>query len=405
MDDLPIGDLATPPEVTAVARPFGVPRYWLNTGPDERLPLRERRLQPGPLTLPVPPRPQRLGLVPRLGVTAEWRDNVFRTAEDTRSDAILTASPGFSWIEQGSQWAVFADYALESALHLEVGDLSDGLSAQSASVGGTYNPSRRTTLTLFNSFVETRDVGEALIPQALPPFSTIRTNAVVATAEHRPTARSEIRAFYENQLQFSDAENTSEIVVHGGGAEFAYEIGPADRLTARYLGRAFAFSESDDAHAHEGFVQYEREFGERFAVRAAVGAIGTGADGGRVFPQIEGSISASMRDLLFTVGASRDLLPAVGVEDLVLSTEVSANLLTRLAPGLQVEARVEHRWLTVLDGVDTTIDSTAVEGRLSYAIADNLWIWAGYGRDRDATEDSVTTSNRVLVGLVRTFPF
>jgi hypothetical protein len=111
----------------------------------------------------------------------------------------------------------------------------------------------------------------------------------------------------------------------------------------------------------------------------------------------------SWRDLVLTAAAGRELLGAVGVEDPVFTSRVTVSALARLRRGLLLDARFENRWLTVLDADDTDVVTTEAEARLSYAVADDLWVWARYRFNRDDPGGDIITANRVLLGVTRDF--
>ncbi|TVR84846.1 MAG: hypothetical protein EA405_00555 [Rhodospirillales bacterium] len=405
------GDLIEDPGLVLPERSFGVPRNWLNLVPDIRLPRREQPLQFGALSAPTPPlRADHQGVTARLGLAGEYRDNVFVAQDDTEDGYVLTATPGLQYVKQAPRWSVFADYAFETARGVGGSEpsrsaLTKAVNGQSATLSGLYRASPRTTLDFSNGFVETRSVESAVIAAALPAFTRIRTNAIVATARHDLTPRTAMEGSYRNFLQFTSVSDQSTIVEHQGAASLTHRRTPHDRVSGRYQVQAIGFSRSEDAWAHDAALIYERDFGERLSLRAVGGAIATDADGGRLFPKYGGALSASATNLVFTLDAERILLSAAGVEDPVVLTQAGAELVGRLGRGVQLVGRVERQWLTVLDGEDTELTVTGGEARMTYAIGNHTWLWGQYRHRREETSISTISSNFALIGITRDFSF
>jgi hypothetical protein len=395
---------ADPLDATSAAREFREPLHWRNLLPDNRLPLRERPLASGPLVAPTPPLQGRgTGLHPYASIGAEFRDNVFLTADDEVGDVVFTVAPGIEYLELGPTWTFVADVAVEAAYFADESDESRLINGLSASFGGSWTLAPNLSLDAFNSYGETRETGEALVPDQLPPLTRNRINVFVATARGRPSERLDASASYRNTLQFTEAEDRSDIVEHGGEVQVEYAVGPTVRAGGTYEAGLVDYSQGDLEWIQSARLETAVELDERVTLGAYGGVIATGADDGRLFADAGGSASVSWRDLVVTAEAGRDLLAAVGVEEPVLSSTVAVEALARLRRGLLLDARVENRWLTVLDGDDTEVVSTEAQARLSYALADGLWVWGRYRYTRDDPGDEVINANRVLFGVTRSF--
>jgi hypothetical protein len=296
-----------------------------------------------------------------------------------------------------------ADVAVEAAYFADESDESRLINGLSASFGGSWTLAPNLSLDAFNSYGETRETGEALVPDQLPPLTRNRINVFVATARGRPSERLDASASYRNTLQFTEAEDRSDIVEHGGEVQVEYAVGPTVRAGGTYEAGLVDYSQGDLEWIQSARLETAVELDERVTLGAYGGVIATGADDGRLFADAGGSASVSWRDLVVTAEAGRDLLAAVGVEEPVLSSTVAVEALARLRRGLLLDARVENRWLTVLDGDDTEVVSTEAQARLSYALADGLWVWGRYRYTRDDPGDEVINANRVLFGVTRSF--
>jgi len=402
-----VAPIGTVPELgpwAGAARPFGEPLHWRNMLAEDRLPERERPLASGPLAAPSPPRRSGgTGLRLYASTAAEYRDNVLLTADDEVSDVILTVAPGAEYLELGPNWTFTADAAVEAAHFVEQSDESRVVNGLVGSVGGSWAVSPGFAVDAFNSYAETRETGEALVPDQLPPLTRTRINVFIATARGQPAERWNASASYRNALQFTEVADRSDIVEHVGEARVDYALGPTLRIGGVYEAGAIDFSEGALEWTQAGRLTTALDLGERVTLDAHAGVIATGADGGRVFADAGGSAAVSWRDLVLTAEAGRDLLGAVGVEAPVFTSRVAVGALARLRPGLLLDARLENRWLTVLDGEDSEVVSTEAEARLSYAVADDLWLWTRYHFTRDDPGGDIITANRVLLGVTRDF--
>ncbi len=395
------------PPVTAEtpARTFGEPLHWRNAVRADRLPRRERPLGSSVLRAPnPPPRTFEPGLRARFSAAAEITDNVFFTADDRESDVILTATPGLEYLDAGANWSLFADAAVEAAWFAEQSDEAEAINGIAAAAAYTYDWSERLAFDGVNSYVESRQVEESLVPGALPAFTRTRTNVFVATARGRPSERVTASAAYRNTLQFSDADDLSDIVEHGAEALAEWELDERVRLGGRYDVAVLDYSRGDREWIQAARGSATVEWNERLVLAARSGVITTDADDGRVFADVGGSIALSWENLVLTLEGGRELFAVVGVEEPVLNSEVALAALARLDRGLILDARLVNRWLTVLDDDDTEVTSTQAEARLSYAVGDDLWLWARYRFTRDDPEgDDPTNANRLLVGITRDF--
>jgi hypothetical protein len=398
----PVG--ADPAAGVRAERPFGEPLHWRNMLAEDRLPRRERPLVSGPLAAPTPPPPRRgTGLRPYASTAAEFRDNVFLTSDDEVSDVVLSVAPGVAYLGLGPNWTVTGDAAVEAAHFVEESDESRVINGLTASLGGSWAVSPTFSVDAFNGYAETRESGEALVPDQLPPLTRTRINVFVATARTRPAERWNASAGYRNTLQFTEAADRSDVVEHVGEVRVDYALGPTLRVGGVYEPGVIDFSEGALEWTQAGRLTTALDLGERVTLDAHAGVVATGADGGRVFADAGGSASVSWRDLVLTAAAGRELLGAVGVEDPVFTSRVTVGALARLRRGLLLDARLENRWLTVLDADDTDVVTTEAEARLSYAVADDLWVWARYRFKRDDPGGDIITANRVLLGVTRDF--
>lgn len=399
---MPAGD-----DDRAVLRPeraFGEPLSWLNALPATRLPRREEPLERTALTAPAPPPRRGVGApVFRATIGAEFRDNLFLTADDPQADTVLTVSPGVSWTALGRNWTLVADGVLEGAQFLENPDASRAVNGYAATVGGSWSFSPRLSVDGFNSFVETRETGDALLPGQLPPFTRSRTNALSATLRARPDERIDLSAGYRNTIQTTDAPGIDDIVEHAGEAEASYVLSRRTRLDARGRIAAIDFEGGGTNWVQGARARVRHELGERLVLSAHGGMLATDADGGRIFPDLAASASVSWRNVVVAAEAGRSIIATVGADSPLLMTEATLTVGTRLAPGLLLDGRIDRQWFTVLDGTDDEIVSTSAEARLSYALGDAAWAFVRWRFSREDASGTVIDSNRVLLGLMREF--
>lgn len=393
------GDIAT----GSGSRPFAEPIYWLNATTDDRLPIRERAMtRTEGLTNFAPPPPRRSGLTPRLGFATE-----FRRADDGRGgdDVILNLSPGLHYTRRGAKWIFDADYGFETAQHLEQTNLSKIVGNHGGFASFAYELSPATRLTFFDSLFSTQDTSTALVAGALAPDTVLTGNDLLLGAAYRFSARTNAEITYTNRIQLTNQSAQTDIFSHDVSGQLHHFLTPKDRVgaTARLSWFDFELGGNDSVVA--GDLRYTRDFGERFAATARLGALGTSAEGGRTLPTYGAELTATTRFARLSLTAERDLSSTPGIVGPLLTDQIVGTAHMRLDRGLQLRASVEQQWLQLLDGSDTDISVTTLEAQLSYAVDRYLWVWTRLRYSRESSSGDALQDGRIYVGITRSLDF
>lgn len=382
------------------ARPFGEPVHWLNVGPENRLPIRERELVEQPsMTNLAPPDPRRSGWMPWIGTSLELNN----TGPD--GDAVLTVTPGLRYRAQSRRLRFSADYAFEAAEHLVQSSLSDAVRSHGGTLSLGFDLSPNTTVNLFESFSQTQDTLSAAVRGPVRNATRLTTNALTLSLSHRLSARTFFEVTLDHGLKYTDAPNASDIDEGSLAFVLSYALSETERLRAGFDAGYVNIGARRDVSTVAADVTYARDLGARLSFSGTLGVLHSSSKNGYTVPKLGASLVATDLNARYELSLDRDLVSVAGLGNLVQSDQLSGTGKWRLGKGLIWDARMEYQVLSLLNRQGTEINVTSAGTGMSYALNNDLWLWAQYEYSRERSAGSTRIDNRVFLGISRNLDF
>lgn len=389
------------PELILQPRDFATVRTWLTLTDDDRLPSSEKPILEGARRGLIPPRNRRTGFVPRVTVSTDYTDNVFLTPSNEQDDFIFSVAPGVNYMNFSRRGSVSFDYSFESAAYSNNPDLNDFFIAQSLVFLGNYDLSPNTSIGLFNFFRDTKDPVERAVVGALPPFTRVTTNSLLAYLTHRFTSVVSVDARYGNRLAFTDDPAGSDTTVNEGLGILQFRTSKRDRMGISYRYRSFRFTQAQNEDTQTAALGYEHEFSERLIGEGQLGVIQSSTGGGEQFLRASARIQGSLKDTILALDFDRDVTTTPGIGGPLLTNDLRVSALFRIQKGLQAGLEFDYVRFTTLDRSRTDIDSYDARFSLSYAMWENIWLRGKYAYRLQRTDGGNTVNNnRIILSVV-----
>jgi len=376
---------------------------WLSSGPERRLPLRERRLYDGARRGLVPPRTTDKGFSPRIGLAMEYQDNIFFTNTKQRDDVIAVLSPGTHYSNGGKGWILEADYSFEAAKYFSHSELDKVFDAQSGLLFVNRELSRRLSVGLADNFIQSRETSDQLIPGLLEGNTKVTSNDLSMELGYSVTPNIRTNFRYSNLLMKTSDSTASNINTNEGTAGLRWRFSPRDTVGLEYEVRRMDFSKADEATGHSVLALYRRQFSRRFALEGGIGFLTINKSYDFDTMRARLSAQASMKQVLFGLNYNRDTILGAGIGAPLLENTLSLDTLLRIRSGLRIGTELGLTRFKTLDSTRTRIDSVDITGFLSYALADNTWMRFKYNHNSQKLSGTVTRNNRYLMNMVFTF--
>lgn len=379
-------------------RPFAEPLFWLNATPNDRLPIRERPLiaQIG-LTGLAPPAPRRSGLTPWIGMASELNDN------GGSGDVVMTLTPGFSYRYETRRLRFDAAYAAEAGLHLQRTDLSRAIQAHGGFASLDYAIDRRSRLSFTNVVSDTRDLRSAPVQGQLAAGTRLISNTAIAGYSFAPSRRSQFDIGLANKQSWVVAPGGVDIVENAVSASYRFALSSTSGLAANSSIGWIDFETSAGASRVSADLTYTRDLGPRLAFSTTLGVLHTSENGGQTIPQLGGTLTHTSRFAQYRLSASRDIIAVPGLTDLARIDTVEGGALVRLDRGLVLDLAFGLQELDIYDAAGTETSSATASGKLSYALRDNVWLWAQLEYLVESTGGVSQTDKRLKIGITRGF--
>ncbi|WP_425040543.1 hypothetical protein [Primorskyibacter sp. S187A] len=377
-------------------RGFADPLHWLNMVAPDRLPIRERLMVPQVgMTALAPPFPKRAGWAPWLGAGLEVNNS------GGGGDQVLTLTPGVQYRYADRRLRLDASYAAELALHLERGDLEDGLSAHGGSANLSYALTPQSQLTLLNIYSQSRDTRGQRLVTGGTDTAELRSNTFALGYRHGITARTQYDVTFGHRFEALDDEDllrTQEASLSFG---YGYALSEIARLRFEGELREAHFEDADRKSVAQLAATLRHDLGPRWATEASLGLVQIGEDDGQLLPFWRAALRHSERFARYDFTAGRDVTTVPGLLDYAVSDSATARALWRVERGLMLDVSLGWQDLQVFDAIDTRVRSVTVSGQLSYALDDRYWLWGRVDLAREESGGTAETDNRLVIGLSR----
>lgn len=378
-------------------RAFAEPLFWLNATSNDRLPIRERPLIPqAGLTAQAPPSPRRAGLTPWVSSAVEINNS------GASGDRTLTFAPGFSYRYQDRRLLFDASYAVEAGLHLRRTDFS-GFHGQRGFVNLSYAFDDRSQLSFTNVFSDTLDLRSAPIPGQLAAGTRLLTNTAIAGYKFSPTQRSLLDIAFANTNYWVIAPGGNNIVENALSFRYQFVLSPTSSVTASSNLGWVDFGTVGVASHVSADIGYTRDLGSHLSFNAKLGLLGTSENGGQTLPNVGAELIHTNRFAEYRLSVSRDIIVVPGLVNLARIDAIEGRALMRLDRGLILDLALGLQELEVYDAVGAETSVASASGKLSYALRDNMWVWAQIELQRENSGGATQTDHRLNIGLTRGF--
>lgn len=374
------------------------PESWLNTTSNDRLPIRERKLEfPEDTTAPKPPAPKRSGWTPRLSFALETQDR--DVADNTRA----TLTPGLSFESASERAFAAADLSFEMTENFDVSGLSSGFANPQAQGLFSYTLTERTRLSAFGGLSRLTDGTQQALTGFVPRDTETEQVNVSGSLEHRLTDRFDIQVDLGATWQSSDQANVFDVDTTDFDVTFGALVNEITRVEAHLRYLAADFSGNRDAELWEADITYLRRASPRLSYSASIGA--QLADGVTSTEHLKVGAEANFttRNAIYTLDAGSDVVGVIGLTNLVRIEQIAASGHWRLGRGWQLQAGLERQWLEELNLAKTNTTLTEANLGISYAIQRNTWAWIRAILAESETGGTTSRDNRISIGLTQTF--
>jgi len=388
-------------------RPFGTIRTWLNVTDPRHRPITEYSLTKTGGRAYLPPSVTRQGLIPRVGISEEYNDNLFFSPDDKTADYVTTLSPGLHYSRRFDQGKIDLDYTLQSTIYARNDDLNDTLEAQSANLTGSWQFSNRTGLEISENFATFKDPTESSTVNVLPRFGRIHENTLKINGSHDldPTSSTYLR--YTNFLtDYGDpvaiSSMTHETIIGG-----QIRSGRKDRLGLDYRYTYYDTAEGTSLNADTVFAHYMHIFSDTLVVSGKLGVARVRDEDSPTDPVGNLTIRTSRKYAILDITLEQDLLPGtLGLGSVFLTRGVGGSLSTRLAKGFQLNTGVNYSNIKNQTGTNLDLRTLSANAGLTYGLRRWLFLQLDYDYIRQKADqpDIISESNKVLFSIIASFP-
>ncbi|HEC07135.1 MAG TPA: hypothetical protein ENJ12_09795 [Thiolapillus brandeum] len=391
----------------SVKRPFGTIRTWLNVTDPRLRPLTESSLTKVGGRSYLPPRVTRQGLIPRVGISEEYNDNLFFRPDDKIADYVTTIAPGVHYSRRFDQGKIDLDYTLQSTIYARNDDLNDTFEAQTANLAGSWQFNKRTGLEISENFETFKDPTESAGINVLPRLGRIHQNIFKINGSHDLDSASSTYLHYTNFLtDYGDPVAISS-VTHEFTIGGQTRPGWKDSLGLDYRYTYYDTAEGTSLNADTVFGHYTHIFSETLLVRGKLGVARVRDEDSPVDPVGNLIIRASRKYAILDITFEQDLLSGtLGLGSVYLSRGVGGTLSGRLAKGLRLNTGVSYSNIKNQTGTNLDLRTLSANAGLTYGLSRWLFLQLDYDyiRQKADQQNIVSKSNKVLFSVVASFP-
>lgn len=376
-------------------RTFAEPLYWLNEGRADRVPIRERRLEPrlGFAGLATPPT-KRQGLTPFAAGSLSYRAT---REQATITEAFAALGLGVSYRYSNRRQQVQADYYAEFT---GADGSGNSLDNHGGALSLSFSPSERDRLSFNASYSSTTDLQSAPLPGAIAGATRFNTASLAFTYGSDRTRRTGYELGLSTLLQSADQGASSEANVHSVSGRFWHFLTPVARVESRFnlseldLGaNSFSLQTVD--------VAYTADLGPRLSATGSFGLMHTDADRGRTFARLGGNVIATARNSRVELALEREMIAVPGLGVPVLSDRLGVSWDHRIDHGWLGSVTLEGRRLEELNTQGNVTRAVSLDGQVSYAISNRLWAWGRISLSSEDRAGSTSDDTRFSIGFSR----
>lgn len=380
-------------------RPFARPLTWLDSGPPDRLPIRERPLRPRPgFAGAAPPPDTRDGLTPSLSFAGVHRRS---DPGDPPVESFAALGFGAEYRRTERRWQIQADYYGEIT-SAEGSGPGIGSHGGFASLSHDLGPRDRTFVALFHS--STEDLQGAAAEQLAGGVTRLDSTNLLASYTHARDRRSGVELGFSALRQRTEGASNGAADTLSLSARGWYFPTSTGRIDGRLSLDRFDLDGGVE-HLVAGRLGYRADLGPRMAASAHADLMQTSADDGRLLAGLGGNFEMSWQNARFGLDLERNVTAVPGLSQLVLSDEAAARLQLRMGRGLLADLSAERQRLEILGSGGAPTLVSAVEGQLSYAVNRKLWLWGRLRASREISGDTTRDDARLTLGLSKTLGF
>lgn len=382
----------------AFSQDLRTPESWLNSSPNDRLPISERKLVfPDDTTAPRPPAPRRTGWTPRLSFAYEFQD---RDAGDNNR---VTLTPGLSFERAADRYFVQADLSFELTENFDDSDLSSGFANPQAEALVSYSVTERTRLSTFGSLSRLRDGTQESLAGFVGPDTEIETATIIGSLEHDFSQRADLKIDLGGSWQSSDQLNVVDVDTLDFDAVFGFRLDETTQVQAHAGYLNADFSDNPGAYAWEADLTLLRRAGPRLTYSATLGAQAADGVTSPEFLKYAAEINYTTANAIYSLNAGSDIFSVIGLTNLARTEQVTASGHWRLGPGWQLQASLRQIWLEELNQAKTDTTLSQADVALSYAWTGNNWVWIRAVLTDSETGGVSSNDERISIGITRTF--
>ncbi len=352
----------------------------------------------------VPARRKRVGFEPRIGVTAEYADNVYFTPTDRVGDMIAVASPGVNYRAETARSYFEGDYSLEGAAYASESQLSKPIEAQTGFLFWNFVPTPTTRVVVVDNLQQSEDPLGQLVPGVRPGRSTTTRNFFDGQMLWRVAPTIDLRARLGSVVQhFEDpAEvDNSQTDLEAGALMMT---GARNRAGVKYRHRNADFQGAPNASTDTVAAEDEFSLSPLVTVRGLAGVAsvqGASVDQRTV---LGAALIATTRDALMGLSFDQDVRTAGGLGSLFFARTATASARWRLASRWYLSGAVSFSTYESLGTDGLEIDVWEPRVTLSYTVSPGVVVAARYIHvEQQPNVGPATQASRIGVTLAFSF--
>ena len=411
-----------------VKRPFGVTRSRLNIMEPERIPITEIPARTISRHASLPPRIRRQGFIPRISVMEEYNDNILFDSKTVLKDFVTIISPGFNYVNSTDRSNFELDYSLESAIYADNSELNDAFEAHNVLASGSFNLSKKTSISFSESFFSFKDSARQIIP-GLAARSRVNENYLNLGLTHVLSPKTELQVDYKQSLNHYEGKEAVTSLIHEGSLALSEQFTPQDKSSIKYRYRLINFEsrtntnldiDSDDdtlstmpitantrqdGMIHLISVNNIHEFSESFIATTEIGAAITTEPHSTTDIIGRVSLQAATKDTTAELSYDRDITTTGGFGTLLEIDTVSANIGTSLMNKLYGSLSLDFLRIKQINGTGIEVKTLEPIASLEYKISKHFQVRFSYKylHQEINIDNSSTDSNRVNLGFDASF--
>ena len=378
---------------SGTVRPFAEPLYWLNSGSADRLPIRERPLTPvlGFAGL-RPPQDTRQGWMPFGGFSLNHRST---SEESTNSETFAAIGAGLSYRHVGRRRQIDGNYFAEFT---GADGAGGGLQNHGGALSYNYALSNRDNLSIFASYIRTTDLQTAPVQGSLSDATRFDTTSLVLSYGHAQSDRTSFETTFSGLLQSTDEASVNDARTYALSARVLHFVNPRNRLEAEVGLNAFDLGNNTYNMVHLD-IGNTVDLGANLAASGSVGLMRTDADGGRTFGRLGAGLVTTAKNSRLALDYERDIISVPGIGNPLLSDRISAEWDYRISDGLISKVSLEESRLEGLSALGDTTRVFSLEGQVSHAVNNKLWLWMQVSLTNERAQGERTRDQRISFGI------